>query len=416
MTMQRTPLLMSRLLDRGAWIAPDEEVVTLTAGGTHRQTYADTRRRAAQLANGLPRPRDRLRRPGRDVHVERLAAPRALPRGPVHRRRAPHPQCAPRGRGSRVHRQPRRGPHHLRRRGPPSGPRAARPRDLPRGTLRGLWRARRRAVGDVAPERHRLRGVHRRVRRRDRVAGVRRERPSRALLHERHHRQPERGDVHPPLDLSAHDGGGDDGHHEPQRPRLRVRGGADVPRDGLGAALRRDHARRQAGDAPSVPRARAAHRPHRVRGGDRLRRGAHHLAGGPRAPRGGAGALRPLGPRPSGLWGLRPAHLPHPLVLGRAPDRDDPRLGHDRDEPPRNHLAEGREALPPRARRGRAVRERREGGAPQPRSRDEDRGRGVPARAPGRQGARRAAGAGAVGVLGVLPTTPSRTSSGTGGW
>ena len=53
MTMQRTPLLMSRLLDRGAWIAPDVEVVTLTAGGTHRQTYADTRRRAGQLANGL---------------------------------------------------------------------------------------------------------------------------------------------------------------------------------------------------------------------------------------------------------------------------------------------------------------------------------------------------------------------------
>ena len=53
MTMQRTPLLMSRLMDRGAWIAPDEEVVTRTAGGTHRQTYADTRRRAGQLANGL---------------------------------------------------------------------------------------------------------------------------------------------------------------------------------------------------------------------------------------------------------------------------------------------------------------------------------------------------------------------------
>ena len=53
MTMQRTPLLMSRLLDRGAWIAPDAEIVTLTSDGTHRQTYADTRRRAGQLANGL---------------------------------------------------------------------------------------------------------------------------------------------------------------------------------------------------------------------------------------------------------------------------------------------------------------------------------------------------------------------------
>ena len=53
MTMQRTPLLMSRLLDRGAWIAPDAEIVTLTSDGAHRQTYADTRRRAGQLANGL---------------------------------------------------------------------------------------------------------------------------------------------------------------------------------------------------------------------------------------------------------------------------------------------------------------------------------------------------------------------------
>ena len=53
MTMQRTPLLMSRLLDRGAWIAPETEVVTLTASGTHRQTYADTAERAAALANGL---------------------------------------------------------------------------------------------------------------------------------------------------------------------------------------------------------------------------------------------------------------------------------------------------------------------------------------------------------------------------
>ena len=53
MTMQRTPLLIWRLLDRGAWIAPDTEVVTLTSNGTHRQTYADTAERAAALANGL---------------------------------------------------------------------------------------------------------------------------------------------------------------------------------------------------------------------------------------------------------------------------------------------------------------------------------------------------------------------------
>ena len=53
MTMQRTPLLIWRLLDRGAWLAPDTEIVTLTASGKHRQTYADTAERAAALANGL---------------------------------------------------------------------------------------------------------------------------------------------------------------------------------------------------------------------------------------------------------------------------------------------------------------------------------------------------------------------------
>lgn len=53
MTMQRTSFLMWRLLDRGDWIAPETEVVTLTSNGTHRQTRAETAERAAALANGL---------------------------------------------------------------------------------------------------------------------------------------------------------------------------------------------------------------------------------------------------------------------------------------------------------------------------------------------------------------------------
>jgi fatty-acyl-CoA synthase len=53
MTMQRTPLLLSRLMDRGAWIAPDEEIVTKTTGGKHRETYAEARDRAHQLAWAL---------------------------------------------------------------------------------------------------------------------------------------------------------------------------------------------------------------------------------------------------------------------------------------------------------------------------------------------------------------------------
>jgi fatty-acyl-CoA synthase len=53
MTMQRTPLLMWRLMDRAARVAPDEEIVTLTGQGVVRQTYAETRARACQLASAL---------------------------------------------------------------------------------------------------------------------------------------------------------------------------------------------------------------------------------------------------------------------------------------------------------------------------------------------------------------------------
>jgi fatty-acyl-CoA synthase len=64
MTMQRTPLLMSRLMDRGSWIAPEEEVITRTAAGTHRMTYAESSARAHRLASALAshgiRPGDRV--------------------------------------------------------------------------------------------------------------------------------------------------------------------------------------------------------------------------------------------------------------------------------------------------------------------------------------------------------------------
>ena len=53
MTMQRTPLLMWRLLERGALVAPGEEIVNATASGVHRQTYAQSAARARQLANAL---------------------------------------------------------------------------------------------------------------------------------------------------------------------------------------------------------------------------------------------------------------------------------------------------------------------------------------------------------------------------
>ena len=53
MAMQRTPLLMSRLVDRGATLAPEVEIVTASARGTQRQTLARTRDRAHALAHAL---------------------------------------------------------------------------------------------------------------------------------------------------------------------------------------------------------------------------------------------------------------------------------------------------------------------------------------------------------------------------
>ncbi|MFK7863868.1 MAG: long-chain fatty acid--CoA ligase [Pseudohongiellaceae bacterium] len=53
MTMQNTPLLMSKILGRGAKLDPNVEVVTLQAEGTHRQTLKQTWDRANQLAHAL---------------------------------------------------------------------------------------------------------------------------------------------------------------------------------------------------------------------------------------------------------------------------------------------------------------------------------------------------------------------------
>ena len=53
MAMQRTPLLMSTLIERGARVAPGEHIVTATAAGTRRQTYRETRDRAHRLAHAL---------------------------------------------------------------------------------------------------------------------------------------------------------------------------------------------------------------------------------------------------------------------------------------------------------------------------------------------------------------------------
>tara|TARA_A100001037_G_scaffold148540_3_gene134168 strand:- start:25918 stop:27558 length:1641 start_codon:yes stop_codon:yes gene_type:complete len=53
MAMQHSPLLMSRLLDRGARVSPNTEIITATESGTRRQTAREVRDRAHQLAHAL---------------------------------------------------------------------------------------------------------------------------------------------------------------------------------------------------------------------------------------------------------------------------------------------------------------------------------------------------------------------------
>ena len=53
MAMQRTPLLMSSLIERAARVTPETQIVTATAAGARRQTYRQTRDRAHQLAHAL---------------------------------------------------------------------------------------------------------------------------------------------------------------------------------------------------------------------------------------------------------------------------------------------------------------------------------------------------------------------------
>ena len=53
MGMQQGQLLMHKLVERSAVVAPNEEIVTATEDGVRRQTYAETRARAHQLAHAL---------------------------------------------------------------------------------------------------------------------------------------------------------------------------------------------------------------------------------------------------------------------------------------------------------------------------------------------------------------------------
>lgn len=93
--------------------------------------------------------------------------------------------------------------------------------------------------------------------------------PMRPLFHLGHHGRAKGGDLYAPRQLPPHAAQSAGRRHGLHQPRRGARGGADVPRQRLGAALRAARGRRQAGAAGASRRRR------QPRAADR-RRGRHH--------------------------------------------------------------------------------------------------------------------------------------------
>ena len=193
-----------------------------------------------------------------------------------------------------------------------------------------------------------LRGAARRGRAgRVRVARGRRALRGGALLHERHDRQPEGRALLAPLGLPALDDGlrGRRGRSLLARPGAGHR--ADVPRQRVGPALRRGADRRRAAAARAAPPGRAAGALRRGRARDadgRRADGARRAAGARRRARrrpqlAARRDLRRLGRAAQAHGGLRAPRRAHPAGVG-----------HDRDEPDRH-----RGAAAGRGRRGRGA-------------------------------------------------------------
>ena len=172
-------------------------------------------------------------------------------------------------------RQSCRGSHDVRRSDVPADPGENRPRAENHRALRRADRCRAHA-GDDAEERRRLRGMDRRGRRRFRLEELRRKHRGRHVLHLGHHRQSQGRALLAPLQRAAFDDGGDAGRHGRRLARCGAAGGADVPRQLLGARAHLAHAGRRHGDAglpgSMAPRSTSCSTPTRCRSPRRCRR------------------------------------------------------------------------------------------------------------------------------------------------
>ncbi len=220
----------------------------------------------------------RHRRPaGRHLHVEQLRTPGGVSGGSRDGCGAAYPQHPAVPRADRLRRQRGRRPGGAGRRvaGHRAGADPRRTQDRAhrdRGGRRRYRRTRRIGQDRTALRRRRRRRVGR-----IRLARHRRKLRGRNVLHQRHHRQPQRCCLQPPLELSAHDG---DLHQQRDRDRLRrlgVADRADVPRQRLGPAVRGADGRRGPGVARSASGRQVAGRHDREAAPHRRRRGADHL-------------------------------------------------------------------------------------------------------------------------------------------
>ena len=290
-TMMDVPLTVTGLMRYGTTVFGDSEVVTCTTDGVRRQSYAQTGARAAQLAGAL-------RELGVDGdqrvatllwnNAEHLEAYLAVPSmGAVLHTlnlRLDHKQLsyiANHAGDDVIITEPTLVPllaailpsletvRHIVLTGPPSGEGSA--------DAGGAGRARSRGAL--------LRGTAGRPAGHVQLARSRRADRRRDVLHQRHHRPAEGRRIQPPVQLPARDGRLPGQRVRLERHRPGHAGGADVPRERLGAGLRGGAERRRPDHARPVPAPGAAGPADRGRAADDRRGGSDHLErGAPACP------------------------------------------------------------------------------------------------------------------------------------